>query len=45
MAAAARALGRPFAAEAVADLVMAAAQRRELPDAGTIERRSRGADG
>jgi UDP-N-acetylglucosamine--N-acetylmuramyl-(pentapeptide) pyrophosphoryl-undecaprenol N-acetylglucosamine transferase len=45
MAAAARALGRPFAAEAVADLVMAAAQRRELPDAGAIERRSRGAHG
>jgi UDP-N-acetylglucosamine--N-acetylmuramyl-(pentapeptide) pyrophosphoryl-undecaprenol N-acetylglucosamine transferase len=42
MAAAARALGRPFAADAVADLVMAAAQRRPLPDAETIEQRSRG---
>jgi UDP-N-acetylglucosamine--N-acetylmuramyl-(pentapeptide) pyrophosphoryl-undecaprenol N-acetylglucosamine transferase len=45
MAAAARALGRPFAAEAVADLVVAAAQRRSLPDADAIERRSRGGDG
>jgi UDP-N-acetylglucosamine--N-acetylmuramyl-(pentapeptide) pyrophosphoryl-undecaprenol N-acetylglucosamine transferase len=45
MAAAARALGRPFAADAVADLVVAAAQRRSLPDAGAIEQRSRGGDG
>jgi UDP-N-acetylglucosamine:LPS N-acetylglucosamine transferase len=45
MAAAARSLGRPFAAEALADLVIAAAQRRALPDAQTIELRSRGAGG
>jgi UDP-N-acetylglucosamine--N-acetylmuramyl-(pentapeptide) pyrophosphoryl-undecaprenol N-acetylglucosamine transferase len=44
MAAAARGLGRPFAAEAVADLVIAAAQRRSLPDAALIEGRSRGVD-
>ncbi len=43
MAAAARALGRPGAADAVADLVMAAALRRPLPDAASIDRRSRGA--
>jgi UDP-N-acetylglucosamine--N-acetylmuramyl-(pentapeptide) pyrophosphoryl-undecaprenol N-acetylglucosamine transferase len=42
MAAAARALGRPRAADAVADLVMAAAERRPLPDAASVERRSRG---
>jgi len=45
MAAAARALGRPFAAEAVADLVMAVARHRPLPDADAIEQRSRGLDG
>jgi UDP-N-acetylglucosamine--N-acetylmuramyl-(pentapeptide) pyrophosphoryl-undecaprenol N-acetylglucosamine transferase len=45
MAAAARSLGRPFAAEALADLVIAAAQRRALPDPETIELRSRGAGG
>jgi UDP-N-acetylglucosamine--N-acetylmuramyl-(pentapeptide) pyrophosphoryl-undecaprenol N-acetylglucosamine transferase len=45
MAAAARSLGRPFAAEALADLVIAAAERRALPDAETIELRSRGAGG
>lgn len=45
MAAAARSLGRPFAADALADLVIAAAQRRALPDAETIELRSRGAGG
>jgi UDP-N-acetylglucosamine--N-acetylmuramyl-(pentapeptide) pyrophosphoryl-undecaprenol N-acetylglucosamine transferase len=43
MAAAARALGRPGAADAVADLVLAVAERRTLPDAAAIERRSRGA--
>ncbi len=43
MAAAARSLGRPGAADAVADLVMAAAERRPLPDAAAIDRRSRGA--
>jgi UDP-N-acetylglucosamine--N-acetylmuramyl-(pentapeptide) pyrophosphoryl-undecaprenol N-acetylglucosamine transferase len=43
MSAAARALGRPGAADAVADLVLAAARRERLPDAAVIERRSRGA--
>ncbi len=42
MADAARAFGRPGAAEAVAELVMAAAERRALPDAAQIERLSRG---
>jgi UDP-N-acetylglucosamine--N-acetylmuramyl-(pentapeptide) pyrophosphoryl-undecaprenol N-acetylglucosamine transferase len=42
MSAAARSLGRPAAADAVADLVLAAARRDELPDAATIDRRSRG---
>jgi UDP-N-acetylglucosamine--N-acetylmuramyl-(pentapeptide) pyrophosphoryl-undecaprenol N-acetylglucosamine transferase len=42
MAAAARPLGRPAAAEAVADLVLAAAEHAPLPDAATIDRRSRG---
>ena len=42
MSAAARSLGRPAAAEAVADLVVAAAQRAPLPDPAVIERRSRG---
>ena len=42
MAAAAQALGRPYAAEAVADLVLALAERRPLPDAATVDRRARG---
>jgi len=42
MAAASRALGRPAAAEAVADLILAAANRHPLPDAEQIDRRSRG---
>jgi UDP-N-acetylglucosamine--N-acetylmuramyl-(pentapeptide) pyrophosphoryl-undecaprenol N-acetylglucosamine transferase len=42
MSAAARSLGRPGAAEAVADLVMAAAARQPLPDPAEIERRARG---
>ncbi len=42
MAAAARELGRPGAADAVADLVMAVAERRALPDATALDRRSRG---
>jgi hypothetical protein len=42
MSAAARELGRPGAADAVADLVLAAARREPLPDADAIERRSRG---
>ena len=42
MAAAARALGRPGAADAVADLVLAVAAREPLPDPGAIERRARG---
>jgi UDP-N-acetylglucosamine--N-acetylmuramyl-(pentapeptide) pyrophosphoryl-undecaprenol N-acetylglucosamine transferase len=43
MAAAARSLGRPGAADAVAELVMAAATRRQPPDPATIERLARGA--
>jgi hypothetical protein len=42
MSAAARALGRPAAADAVADLVVAAARRAPLPDSAVIDRRSRG---
>lgn len=42
MSAAARELGRPGAADAVADLVLAAARREPLPDAAVIERRARG---
>jgi UDP-N-acetylglucosamine--N-acetylmuramyl-(pentapeptide) pyrophosphoryl-undecaprenol N-acetylglucosamine transferase len=42
MSAAARSLGRPGAADAVADLVVAEARHEPLPDAATIERRSRG---
>ena len=42
MAAAARALGRPAAGDAVAGLVLAAAERRPLPDRATVDRRSRG---
>ncbi|MEA2576539.1 MAG: UDP-N-acetylglucosamine--N-acetylmuramyl-(pentapeptide) pyrophosphoryl-undecaprenol [Chloroflexota bacterium] len=42
MAAAARELGRPGAADAVADLVLAVAAREPLPDPDLIERRSRG---
>lgn len=42
MSAAARALGRPGAAEAVTDVVLAAARREPLPDPIVIERRSSG---
>lgn len=42
MSAAARGLGRPAAADAVADLVIAAAERSPLPDRAVIDRRSRG---
>jgi hypothetical protein len=42
MAAAARSLGRPRAAEAVADLTLALAERRPLPSAETIEAIARG---
>ena len=42
MSAAAAALGRPGAADAVADLVLAAARREPLPDPAAVERRSRG---
>jgi UDP-N-acetylglucosamine--N-acetylmuramyl-(pentapeptide) pyrophosphoryl-undecaprenol N-acetylglucosamine transferase len=42
MSAAARALGRPGAAAAVAELVMAVADRQPLPDAATIDRLARG---
>jgi UDP-N-acetylglucosamine--N-acetylmuramyl-(pentapeptide) pyrophosphoryl-undecaprenol N-acetylglucosamine transferase len=41
MAAASRSLGRPGAAEAVATLVRAVAERRALPDAAEIERIAR----
>jgi len=43
MSAAARELGRPGSADAVAELVLALAQRRPLPDASAIDRRTRGA--
>ena len=42
MSAAARELGRPYAAEAVAELVLAAARRGALPEPASIERRARG---
>jgi UDP-N-acetylglucosamine--N-acetylmuramyl-(pentapeptide) pyrophosphoryl-undecaprenol N-acetylglucosamine transferase len=42
MAAASRALGRPSAAAAVAELVLAAAERRPLPEAAAIDRLARG---
>jgi UDP-N-acetylglucosamine--N-acetylmuramyl-(pentapeptide) pyrophosphoryl-undecaprenol N-acetylglucosamine transferase len=42
MSAAARSLGRPGAADAVTDLVLAAARREPLPDPAVIERRSSG---
>ena len=42
MSAAARSLGRPAAADAVADLVLAVARRDPLPDPAAIDRRSRG---
>ena len=41
MAAAARSLGRPGAAAAVAELVMALAERRPWPDRDAVDRRSR----
>ncbi len=43
MAGAARGFGRPGAADAVAALVLAGAERRPFPDAAEIERLSRGA--
>jgi UDP-N-acetylglucosamine--N-acetylmuramyl-(pentapeptide) pyrophosphoryl-undecaprenol N-acetylglucosamine transferase len=42
MAAAARRFGRPGAAEAIAALVLALAERRPLPDAAVIEAIARG---
>ncbi len=42
MSAAARGLGRPGASAAVAEIVLAAADRRPWPDAAVIDRRSRG---
>lgn len=42
MSAAARDLGRPAAAAAIADLLLALAERRDLPTPDEIERRSRG---
>jgi hypothetical protein len=35
-------MGRPAAADAIADLLMALAERHPLPDAATVERRSKG---
>jgi UDP-N-acetylglucosamine--N-acetylmuramyl-(pentapeptide) pyrophosphoryl-undecaprenol N-acetylglucosamine transferase len=43
MSSASRSLGRPGAAAAVADLVLALAERRPLPDAAAVEALSRGA--
>jgi UDP-N-acetylglucosamine--N-acetylmuramyl-(pentapeptide) pyrophosphoryl-undecaprenol N-acetylglucosamine transferase len=40
MATAARSLGRPTAADAIADLVLALADRRPLPDQAAVDRRS-----
>jgi len=45
MSAASRALGRPAAAEVVADLLLDLAARRPLPDPAVVERRSRGVGG
>ena len=45
MAAAARSLARPGAADAVAELVLAAAERRPLPDSAHIDALSRGVAG
>jgi UDP-N-acetylglucosamine--N-acetylmuramyl-(pentapeptide) pyrophosphoryl-undecaprenol N-acetylglucosamine transferase len=42
MSMAARSFGRPGAADAVAEIILAAAERRPLPDAAEIERISRG---
>lgn len=42
MSAAARELGRPAAAEVVAELLLQLAERRPLPDPADVERRSRG---
>ena len=42
MSAAARELGRPAAAEVVAEILLALAERRQLPDPAAVERRSRG---
>jgi len=42
MSAAARALGRPGAADAVAELVLAAAERRPLPEPAALARLARG---
>jgi hypothetical protein len=43
MSAAARGLGRPAAADAVAAILLALAERRPIPDAATVERVARGA--
>jgi UDP-N-acetylglucosamine--N-acetylmuramyl-(pentapeptide) pyrophosphoryl-undecaprenol N-acetylglucosamine transferase len=45
MSAAARAMGRPGAADAVAEILVALAQRRALPDAATVARIAAGALG
>ncbi|HJR51579.1 MAG TPA: UDP-N-acetylglucosamine--N-acetylmuramyl-(pentapeptide) pyrophosphoryl-undecaprenol N-acetylglucosamine transferase [Gemmatimonadales bacterium] len=44
MSAAARSIGRPGAADAIADLLLALAERRPLPDAAAVDRRSRSSD-
>jgi UDP-N-acetylglucosamine--N-acetylmuramyl-(pentapeptide) pyrophosphoryl-undecaprenol N-acetylglucosamine transferase len=44
MSDASRELGRPFAADAVAELVLAAAERLPLPDAARLDRLSRGTE-
>jgi UDP-N-acetylglucosamine--N-acetylmuramyl-(pentapeptide) pyrophosphoryl-undecaprenol N-acetylglucosamine transferase len=43
LSAAARAMGRPGAADAVAELLLTLAERRALPDPAVVERQSRGA--
>jgi UDP-N-acetylglucosamine--N-acetylmuramyl-(pentapeptide) pyrophosphoryl-undecaprenol N-acetylglucosamine transferase len=43
MSAAARGLGRPGAADAVADVIVALARRKPLPDQAAVDRRSQGA--
>jgi UDP-N-acetylglucosamine--N-acetylmuramyl-(pentapeptide) pyrophosphoryl-undecaprenol N-acetylglucosamine transferase len=44
MSAAARSMGRPGAADAIADLLLALAERRPLPDAAAVDQRSRSSD-
>jgi UDP-N-acetylglucosamine--N-acetylmuramyl-(pentapeptide) pyrophosphoryl-undecaprenol N-acetylglucosamine transferase len=44
MSAAARSMGRPGAADAIADILLALAERRRLPDASAVDQRSRSSD-